>query len=317
MLVDELSLDQPGTLEVTLSGGTSITAIAVDAVWLRVNPTGRNFLLDSSIHDSFYRCASIHGTNDVTISKTVAYNVVGHCFYLEDGVEERNVLSFNLASHIISIGTPAAGAGQIGTFLRETDELRNPADGAAAGFYITNARNWIYGNAASGGWTGFSFPNLPYPLGAFQGIDFDWFNPLTRLELEFDGNSAHSAGIDWHGAGNCVYVGGRLTHDANNDNLLLYHSGRNTRESLDNKQQRAANIFTNLLVFLCNKGINHWGNNVEVMNYEAIDVRTGAVLFGEAYLHNVLIQASTTNIESTIPSHLGFQFYDSTVLFPR
>jgi hypothetical protein len=82
-----------------------------------------------------------------------------------------------------SKGPPAAGGGQTGDLFRETDELRNPADAAAAGFYITNARNWIYGNAASGGWTGFSFPNVPYPLGAFAGLDFDRSDIIFTLEI--------------------------------------------------------------------------------------------------------------------------------------
>ena len=293
-------------------------AIAVDAIQLRRSPQGRNFLRDSSIHDSFYRCASIHGTNDVLVSKNVAHNVRGHCFYLEDGVEERSTIEYNLASFIHPIGQVATGAAQIGTIRTESADLRNPADSAAAGFYITNARNYIYGNAASGGWTGFSFPNVPLPLGAFAagGFDFGLFNPESRLELEFDGNSAHSAGIEWIN-GNCVYVGGKLTHDddaAGNKRLgpLRYMSGRNQRSSYDAAGERAGNTFTNLLVYLCRRGINHWGNNADVVGYKAVDVMQGAVIFGRAYLHRALIQAESTNINARLTSHLGFQFYDTS-----
>jgi hypothetical protein len=44
----------------------------------------------------------------------------------------------------------------------------NPTDAAAACFYVPNARNSFLNNAASGGWTGFSFPRLEAPVGMFR-----------------------------------------------------------------------------------------------------------------------------------------------------
>jgi hypothetical protein len=46
----------------------------------------RSFVQDSSIWHSFYRCVSIHGTNSTRISRNVAHDVSGFCYYLEDGV---------------------------------------------------------------------------------------------------------------------------------------------------------------------------------------------------------------------------------------
>lgn len=45
------------------------------------------YLRDSSIHHSFYRCISVHATNNVTVSENVAFDVIGYCYYLEDGIE--------------------------------------------------------------------------------------------------------------------------------------------------------------------------------------------------------------------------------------
>eukprot|EP00039_Didymoeca_costata_P033682 m.43637 g.43637 ORF g.43637 m.43637 type:complete len:1732 (+) comp9991_c0_seq1:353-5548(+) len=281
--------------------------LALDAMWMK--PQRRNFMNDCTVRDSLYRCVSIHGTNGVEVSRNVAYNIVGHCYYLEDGVEERNRITHNLASHIHPIGTPAAGGAQVGAIFRETDDVRNPADHAAAGFYITNAHNYFYGNAASGGWTGFSFPNVPLPLGAFNGLDFQFYNPMARQELLFDGNTAHSEGNDWIN-GNCMYVGGRLTHLE--DGRLFYHSGRNTRSTLGLRQETVGNVFTNTQLFLCRRGLNHWGNDVDVIGYEIIDMIQGATLFGSAYLHKGLIVAQSSNpAASDLYSHLGFQFYDT------
>ena len=312
LALEGVVIEAPGDVVVTLALGDSandgMSAVAVDAVWLRESPQGKNYLTDSSIHDSHYRCVSIHGTSDVSVVGNVAFNVFGHCYYLEDGVEERNTLAHNLAAHIRTIGRPAAGGGQTGEVFYESEKLRNPSDSAAAGFYITNARNWIYSNAASGGWTGYSFPNLPLPVGAFRGFDFGWFNPQSRLELQFDGNTAHSAGISWV-KGNCLYVGGKLTHGKSGD--LRYHTGRNARYSYNKDLSRGHNSFSNVKVFLCRRGVNHWGENAEIHRYEAHDVMQGAVIFGSAYLHDGLIQATTTNRETGIKSRLGFQFYDT------
>lgn len=105
----------------------------------------------SSFHHSFYRCVSIHGTNRVRVSENVAYDVTGFCYYLEDGVEEDNTLSFNLASLIHSIGPdPVTGGGQQTDVYQQNDRLTLPADVTAAGFYITNVHNNLIGNSASG-----------------------------------------------------------------------------------------------------------------------------------------------------------------------
>jgi len=64
------------------------------------------YFKDSSVHESYYRCISVHATNGITVSENVAYDVTGFCYYLEDGVEEYNTLSYNLAAHIHFIGSP-------------------------------------------------------------------------------------------------------------------------------------------------------------------------------------------------------------------
>jgi hypothetical protein len=55
---------------------------------------------------------SIHGTNEVHVYNNVGFNIHGHCYYLEDGVEERNVLERNLAAYVHPIHTAGSGGGQ-------------------------------------------------------------------------------------------------------------------------------------------------------------------------------------------------------------
>lgn len=46
--------------------------------------TGRFYVQDSSVHRSYFRAYAIHGTNNVTLSQNVAYDVIGHAYFLED-----------------------------------------------------------------------------------------------------------------------------------------------------------------------------------------------------------------------------------------
>ncbi len=91
--------------------------------------------------------------------------------------------------------------------------------------HITNAANYFIGNAASGGWNGFQFPNLPRAIGAFKNEDYGDHNPWHRPLYEFDGNTAHSSGFYWKNRGPCIYVGGTLIYkDDSTPRLLLYKS---------------------------------------------------------------------------------------------
>ncbi|XP_061836545.1 cell surface hyaluronidase [Nerophis lumbriciformis] len=49
-----------------------------------------------SIHHSFSRCLTIHATNGLLVKNTVGYDTLGHCFFLEDGIEQRNTFYHNL-----------------------------------------------------------------------------------------------------------------------------------------------------------------------------------------------------------------------------
>ena len=58
------------------------------------------YIRNASIHDTYNRCVTVHGTNDVRVENNVTYNIVGHCFFLEDGIEHGNQFVHNLAIQI-------------------------------------------------------------------------------------------------------------------------------------------------------------------------------------------------------------------------
>lgn len=178
----------------------------------------------NSIHRSFYRCVSIHGTHNTTVSENVAYDVDGYCYYLEDGVEEDNTISYNLAAHIHAVSNVVAdaGGGQTITPYSQSTNLILPADVTASGYYLTNLHNDIIGNAAVGGWAGFSLPVLHSPNGFHTQVNMRPGNRLTKI---FDGNTAHSTGWWWDHAG-AFYSGGSLYYSTADNTLLEYNAGR-------------------------------------------------------------------------------------------
>ena len=286
-----------------------------------------SYFTDNVVRDTYFRCYVVHGTHEAVVSENIAFNATGNCFYIEDGVEENNTISHNLAAYVHPIGTPAAGGAQGGAqFLQDVQagglrsgERVQPADATASGYYFSNTYNTIIGNVASGGWAGFSFPSLPRAIGNHRD---DAFAPNSRPTLIFYGNTAHSSGSYWQ-TGGCIYFGGQLGYDDDNDQLLKYSSGRVSRSTRLHSDPDVADWqstplwqqLNNTRVHLCNRGILHWGARVEVDTIESHDVRRTATLFGEAWINNGLINGVSGNKESDWENtqHDGFQFYDVSV----
>jgi len=66
--------------------------------WHLVGEGGQGqYIRNSAIHDTFNRCVTVHGTNDLRVENNVTYNTVGHCFFMEDGIETGNEFIKNLA----------------------------------------------------------------------------------------------------------------------------------------------------------------------------------------------------------------------------
>lgn len=285
------------------------------------NSTGAmmSYFQDCSVTDSQFRSFVVHGTNRSLVSRNVAYNVLGMSYYLEDGVEEGNVFQYNIAIMTVPIYAPANGGwSQTGETFTANASLINPADTTASGFYVSNAMNTFIGNAASGGWSGFAFPNIPAPLGMFRGTlptGYVWVNPLNRPTLLFDGNTAHSCGFYWVGNGGCIYIGAWLAYDAKTG-ILTYNSGRNNRVTAYPNGTFGFMSFLNTKIFLCNIGLAHWGDSVLIEGLEVHDTLQGAMLFGQGAISNALINVRSYNPHNSLlpyVSRIGFQFYDTWV----
>ncbi|XP_010011533.1 PREDICTED: transmembrane protein 2 isoform X2 [Nestor notabilis] len=116
----------------------------------------KTYLEGLSIHHCFSRCVTIHATNGLLIKDTIGYDTLGHCFFTEDGIEQRNTLYHNLGL-VTKPGTllPTDRNSSMCTGIRDKvygSYVPVPATDcmAVSTFWISHPNNHLINNAAAG-----------------------------------------------------------------------------------------------------------------------------------------------------------------------
>ena len=135
---------------------------------------GASYVAQTSIWDGFNRAIALSASNCAKIERNVAFRVMGHNFFLRDGVERDNTFEGNLA-----VATRASHS------LLNTDQT-------PAAFWVPSPRNHFKSNHAAGAeMYGFWLDPPPHPTG--QSASEAICPPGEQLG-SFDGNVAHSTG---------------------------------------------------------------------------------------------------------------------------
>ena len=151
------------------------------------------YVRNSSIHHSFSRAVTIHGTDFITVEDNFCYDHIGHGIFLENGAERFNTIKGNV---VLLTRRPAPGE-ELTPSDNSDDEFQNRTP---ASFWITNPNNTIEDNIAAGTQgTGywFIFPTTPLEPAAsltyYAGAE-----PSKEPLGKFDRNTAHSCmnGLD-------------------------------------------------------------------------------------------------------------------------
>ncbi|XP_067656207.1 inactive cell surface hyaluronidase CEMIP2-like [Haliotis asinina] len=160
----------------------------VNGTWVRNN----------SIHHSLARCVTIHGTDSLEVSNNTCYDHLGHGYFLEDSVEQYNILDGN-----IGIGTKHGTHIMTDMKNRWCNKTLAWNCNSLSTFWVTHFNNYIRNNVAAGSDNaGFWFNYADRPLGpsaARQAEKLANNQPsVTEFQtrhtpiLEFDNNVAHS-----------------------------------------------------------------------------------------------------------------------------
>jgi cell migration-inducing and hyaluronan-binding protein len=177
--------------------------------WHLIGEGEGQYIRNAAIHDTFSRCVTVHGTNNLRIENNVTYNTVGHCFFMEDGIESGNQFVRNLGiqtkchptlpckpSNLGPEGSALASASAAGRGAagQRADNILIPSDNTASTFWITNPGNSYRDNVAAGSdAVGFWFALPVHPTGQFEGTEISANTWPRRTKVgEFKGNTAHS-----------------------------------------------------------------------------------------------------------------------------
>ena len=196
-----------GTSKMYVSGvefnrmGQNLTLARYPIHWHLIGDGKGQYIRNASIHDTYNRCVTVHGTNNLQVENNVTYNTVGHCFFLEDGIETGNQYIRNLAiqtkCHTSKPCVPtnlAAPESPGGTNGQQSKDVLLPSDNTVASFWITNPDNVYRDNVAAGSDANGFWMSLPeHPNGKFEGTEISrntW--PRNMRLREFKGNVAHS-----------------------------------------------------------------------------------------------------------------------------
>jgi hypothetical protein len=187
--------------------GQHMTLARYPIHWHLVGDAKGQYIRNASIHDTYSRCVTVHGTNFLRVENNVTYNIVGHCFFLEDGIENGNEFVRNLAIQIKChptkpcLPTNLAANGEI-TENRQTirqvsmsaKDTLLPSDNTVAAYWITNPDNTFIDNVAAGSDENGFWLSLPeHPNGQFLGTEISKNTWPRRTKMrEFKGNVAHS-----------------------------------------------------------------------------------------------------------------------------
>ncbi|XP_071793632.1 fibrocystin-L-like isoform X1 [Asterias amurensis] len=136
-----------------------------------------SYVRGCGIHHTFNRAVTIHAVHNLLVEHNVAYNIMGHAYFLEDGIETGTIIQYNL-----------------GVFVRPSSSLLN-VDITPATFWVTNPNNTVRHNAAAGGsHFGFWYNAPSHP----EGPSFTTAICPRNVPLgEFQNNTAHAMG--WYG----------------------------------------------------------------------------------------------------------------------
>ncbi|MDQ2640486.1 MAG: hypothetical protein M3Y79_07890, partial [Pseudomonadota bacterium] len=188
--------------------GQNLTLARYPIHWHLVGDAKGQYIRNAAIHDTYNRCVTVHGTNFLRVENNVTYNTVGHCFFLEDGIEHGNEFVKNLAiqvkchtskecvpTNLAANGErPASAPGAPRQNGQTSKDVLIPSDNTVTAYWITNPDNSFIDNVAAGSdQIGFWFSIPIHPQGQFLGTEVARKTWPRRTPLRaFRGNVSHS-----------------------------------------------------------------------------------------------------------------------------
>ncbi|MHB1327028.1 MAG: G8 domain-containing protein [Gemmatimonadales bacterium] len=259
--------------------------------WHMAGSVEGQYFRNNSVWKTFNRCLTIHGTQDLQVTRNVCYDNLGHAFFLEDGAETGNVLEDNLG---------------LVTRRPEVADRVLPSDNDPATFWITNPDNVFRRNVAAGSrGFGFWFALPVSPTGLSSG------HPAVPRQTalgEFSDNVAHSN----------RNTGLNVDHGPRPDGTIetAHHTARETPGNTSSAVVQT--VFRNFIGYK-HSGRAVWlrGTGHKLVGAVLSDNHIGATFASsESFLESALVVGRTDNSATAFTANFpvrGYEFYDGRV----
>ncbi|WP_111640787.1 G8 domain-containing protein [Marinimicrobium alkaliphilum] len=259
--------------------------------WHLMGDVSGQFIRNSSIHDSYHRCLTIHGTHHARVEGNTCYDHYGHGYFMELGNETHNIIRGNIG--ILSKRIPE----EDDALLISEHRGDNFRYAAPATFWVTNPANYIYDNVAAGSegtgfWMSFKKRMQCNASDCLHRASGGNTFPAYTNTFRFDNNIAHSSKVG-------------ITHDGAHEGAPIRGSDHNRR--LDGVVYEPSDypIFKNLVAYMnLNTGIYYRGSRAVYENAILADNGASAFFAFDQELIDSLIVGYSDNLRE-----LGGDYY--------
>lgn len=262
--------------------------------WHMLDDGSGQYVTNSSIHETYNKGMTIHGTKNTWVEDNVVVNTLGHGYYFEDGSESGNVLIDNLGMNTVKflvddLGMNNVKAASIAAAPIATDHTE------VSTYWVTNPDNHLVGNHAAGSDdTGFWILSQDHTEG--KSAEDDRFSSVVPREANpgtWSGNVAHSNADDG------FWIGSQFNEE----------NGDKTEPKLE-----VPFLLEDFTTFK-NEGWGIWMRNAngDFEDLKIADSNAGIQMWGHSNVSDSLFVGRTGNADDTLAQHVGWQPYDDSV----
>ena len=277
--------------------------------WHMLGDASGQYVTNSSIHGTYNKGLTIHGTQNTWVEDNAIFETVGHTFYFEDGSEYGNVLAGNLGMN--TRATESVDAGAIGSDHTATST-----------YWVTNPDNHLVDNHAAGSsHVGFWILSQENVEGQSAGVAlYDGYAPNDQRPGQWNGNASHTNGADG------IFIGGQFIEETGErtpfDEALTQTFAVDGFTTWKNQDfglwvRNGDGEWSDIAIADSKKGARFWGSN-EVNEGVIVGRSENAEAFGyeryhgwELYdmassLNGVHFAGFTGPLDTAIANHSGF-----------
>ncbi|KAK7098321.1 cell surface hyaluronidase CEMIP2-like isoform X2 [Littorina saxatilis] len=227
------------------------------------------YLRENSLHHTFSRCITVHGTDFLDVSDNVCYRHYGHGVFIEDAVEQNNTFTGNLVAGTMHGSLLLADMSKEWCKTDAKAFISNCGD--LSSFWVSHPNNVLRKNVAAGSdGNGYMYIFADRPLGPSlvrqkeRGIE----HHPKDFPLDFSGNVAHS------NAHSGVFVDGKISTGTGMENKgKVPENGVIQTENEYDPHKRGSAVWTDMSygTYYKNGNDNLWikGGNIKI-SYSAI-----------------------------------------------